>query len=213
MRLLAIGDIHGHRVSLQSLLKKVAPKRKDLLVFTGDYLSKGPDEVGVVNLLMKLDRKYRCVFLRGNHEQRFLEGMRSHGEISGRHRKFLEDRCQDFFETEDFIFVHGGIRSHKAPVDEGRKYLFWKRLAGAKAHASGRTVVCGHSAQRSGGIADLGHTICIDTAITKGKYLSCLEMNSMKFWQSDQDGEVRKGILRRRLVTLTGDQGDLRVSA
>ena len=69
-------------------------------------------------------------------------------------------------------------------------------LAMAAPHGSGRTVVCGHSAQASGRIADLGHTICIDTGITKGGKLTCLELSGFDYWQASADGTIGTGRLR-----------------
>jgi serine/threonine protein phosphatase 1 len=75
--------------------------------------------------------------------------------------------------------------------------LQWLTLSSAQPHWSHRTVVCGHSAQVSGQIADNGHTICIDTGISKGGFLTCLELGSFHYWQSSSEGGIRDGTLRQ----------------
>jgi hypothetical protein len=68
-RLVFVGDIHGCRDELVTLLDKVNfnPKR-DHLVATGDMIDKGPDSLGVIDLLRNMNAS--CV--RGNHEDRVL---------------------------------------------------------------------------------------------------------------------------------------------
>jgi serine/threonine protein phosphatase 1 len=73
-RLLAIGDIHGCLDQLRELLARVVPTPHDQLVFLGDYVDRGPDSAGVVEVLLTLrDQLPRTVFLRGNHEQMLLD--------------------------------------------------------------------------------------------------------------------------------------------
>ena len=52
MRLLAIGDIHGHRRPLEMLLDEVSLSEDDKVVFLGDYVDKGPDVSGTLDLLI-----------------------------------------------------------------------------------------------------------------------------------------------------------------
>lgn len=75
-RLIVVGDIHGMLPELEDLLAKLNFDTKhDHLVCAGDMISKGPDSVGVVKLLMKIGASA----VRGNHEDRVLlayKGMR-----------------------------------------------------------------------------------------------------------------------------------------
>lgn len=68
-RLVFVGDIHGCKDELVMLLDKVKfnPKH-DHLITTGDMIDKGPDSLGVVDLLREMNAS--CV--RGNHEDRVL---------------------------------------------------------------------------------------------------------------------------------------------
>jgi len=168
MALFAIGDIHGHIQSLEALLATHQFSQEDSVVFLGDYVDKGPDVAGTLDMLVKLSDHSNFIFLRGNHDQ---------PSIPDSHIHFLRDRCQDYYEDDEFILVHGGIQQHLAPADDDIDHLYWLTLSMAAPHFSGRTVVCGHSSQMSGRIVDLGHTICIDTGITKGGAITCLNLS------------------------------------
>lgn len=69
-RLVIVGDVHGQKAELQSLLDKVKFQREngDHLVLVGDMVNKGPDSAGVVELAMKLGASA----VRGNNEDRVL---------------------------------------------------------------------------------------------------------------------------------------------
>lgn len=61
-----VGDVHGMRLSLESLLEAIAARDPSpRLVFTGDYVNRGPDSRGVIDLLMK---RTDATFVRGNHD-------------------------------------------------------------------------------------------------------------------------------------------------
>ena len=218
-----IGDIHGNSHALKALLASIPLTEDDWLIFLGDYVDKGPDVKGTLELLCGLASRPRTVFLRGNHDQIFLDAhidptkfllwetlagqnpLASYGVGSSdelirvvplHHWHFLENGCVNWHETEDFIFVHGGIRASRSPEEEETERLQWTTLSMSSPHQSGKTVVCGHTRNEFGKIADLGHTICIDTGITKGGELTCLEMTSFRFWQANADGRIRSDRLR-----------------
>ncbi len=71
--LYAVGDIHGERDKLDALLGMLPLQSDDSLVFLGDYVDRGPDARGVVDLLLEFSKLYRCTFLIGNHESMFLD--------------------------------------------------------------------------------------------------------------------------------------------
>jgi serine/threonine protein phosphatase 1 len=77
-RTFVIGDVHGQRALLERVLGKlpfIAPD--DTLVLLGDYLDRGPDCRGVVELLRRLPEQTagRVVLLRGNHEDVYLRSL------------------------------------------------------------------------------------------------------------------------------------------
>ncbi|CAK1364921.1 unnamed protein product [Cercospora beticola] len=68
-RLVFIGDIHGCKKELLKLLKKVDFNEKtDHLILVGDTVTKGPDNLGVLDELIRLN----ATSVRGNHEDRLL---------------------------------------------------------------------------------------------------------------------------------------------
>ena len=68
----AVGDIHGMRKELETLVSGLPMRSDDELVFIGDYVDRGPEARGVVDFLIELSRSNRCTFLIGNHEAMFL---------------------------------------------------------------------------------------------------------------------------------------------
>jgi serine/threonine protein phosphatase 1 len=79
-RIYAIGDIHGRLdllIALQALIAADAARSSSLrrvLVYIGDYIDRGPNSAGVLDLL--LDRPlpgFEIVHLLGNHEDTLLQ--------------------------------------------------------------------------------------------------------------------------------------------
>lgn len=70
-----IGDIHGELEKLKDCMSKVPLQKGDRLIFLGDYVDRGSDSYGVVEFLLKLKEEYECIFIRGNHDQCFLESL------------------------------------------------------------------------------------------------------------------------------------------
>ena len=85
MTLYSIGDIHGrsdllaqaHSLIDRDVLERGA-KDRSVEVYIGDYVDRGPDSKGVLDLLIARSRAARIVALRGNHEiamESFLRGL------------------------------------------------------------------------------------------------------------------------------------------
>jgi serine/threonine protein phosphatase 1 len=75
----AIGDIHGRLDLLLQLQEQIAndaarhPAKRRLLVYLGDYVSRGPDSRGVVERVRTWQPEgFERVILRGNHEDLLL---------------------------------------------------------------------------------------------------------------------------------------------
>ena len=94
--LYAVGDIHGERERLEELLASLPLRPGDRIVFVGDYVDRGPDSKGVVDVLLALADDYSCVFLAGNHESMFLD--------------FLDWRNDAYFAGDAFL-ANGGDRT------------------------------------------------------------------------------------------------------
>jgi serine/threonine protein phosphatase 1 len=76
--------------------------------------------------------------------------------------------------------------------------LRWQKLLPHARHFSGKTMICGHTVQPSGVPLDLGFAVCIDTGIylPDGK-LTCLDVESGDYWQSDAAGNVTTSSLAK----------------
>ena len=219
-RILAIGDVHGCAFALEALLRIVKPTREELLVFLGDYVDRGLDSAGVLNRVIRLAETHRVVALRGNHEQMMMDARAGEGELAfwlscggeatlmsycpfgdhgtiadvpDEHWKFLDERCVDWHETERHFFVHAGAVPHLALDRQTPLVLRWQTFDDVRPHASGKVMVCGHTPQRAGVPACLGHAVCIDTHAHAEGWLTCLDVVSGEYWQANERGETREG--------------------
>jgi serine/threonine protein phosphatase 1 len=78
MRTFVVGDIHGHAAKLRSLLPQLKEKARpgDALVFVGDYIDRGPESRGVVELVLAEQTgawEGPVTTLKGNHEAMMLD--------------------------------------------------------------------------------------------------------------------------------------------
>jgi len=79
LRIYAIGDIHGRSDLLQQLFTvidvdiKTSQPERAIQVFLGDYVDRGPDSRGVLDLLIGRGQSHETVFLKGNHEAFFMD--------------------------------------------------------------------------------------------------------------------------------------------
>ena len=62
-------DVHGHRATLERMLMRVSPSDDDRIICLGDMIDRGPDPVGVLQLVRALPG---AVALMGNHEDLML---------------------------------------------------------------------------------------------------------------------------------------------
>jgi serine/threonine protein phosphatase 1 len=217
MRTLAIGDIHGCRTALETLIALVNPTPDDQLIFLGDYVNRGPDSRGVIGFLLKLAELRHCVFLRGNHEIMTMDArsdqsrastmspiggrdlLRSYGFtgqsdwwnlIPPGHWQFFEHTAR-YFETDRHLFVHGSLDSDLDLAEQPDWIIFWERFETIRPHKSGKRIICGHTPSCDGQIQDVGYATCIDTAAVMGGWLTCLDVESGRYWQANEKGATR----------------------
>ncbi len=189
MGLIAIGDIHGCAKSLDALLDRLDPSADDHLLFVGDYIDRGPDSKGVIDRLLELQEDHECTFLRGNHEalmlgyldagafnlwrvnggiatlQSYMKNGQPDVEIPDLHADFVRE-TEMYYETDDFLFVHAGLKADVSIEDNLSKFdeevFLWERShLEAAEYAWDKTVVCGHTPQPEP--MNREHLIMIDT--------------------------------------------------
>ncbi len=75
----AVGDVHGCLEKVLRLLEVLQyDPATDRLIFLGDYIDRGPDSKGVLDLMLRLYRENPAnIFLMGNHEDNFLTYLRA----------------------------------------------------------------------------------------------------------------------------------------
>jgi serine/threonine protein phosphatase 1 len=216
-RLLAIGDIHGHSKAFTHLLDVIKPTGDDVLVLLGDYINRGPDSSGVIEIILGLRQKTQLICLRGNHEQMLLDSqnsqdnhlfwlqcggdqtLKSYGckaavEIPASVLEFLGGTVL-YHESERFIFVHANVDSEVPMESQSPATLMWRHLEYAPRHYSGKMVICGHTPQASGLPLHLGSAVCIDTDICGTGWLTCYEPLKHRYWQCNAAGKTRVDIL------------------
>ena len=223
-RILALGDIHGCLTALDTLLGFVQPAPDDQIIFLGDYVDRGPDSKGVLNRLIELHTKGGVICLRGNHEVMMLaatlgrdafrfwqtfggiealesyaspDGTSSLNDVPESHWHFIEHTCRDWHETETHIFVHANLNPDVPLSQQSTDVLHWQAIAESRhrPHVSGKTMICGHTQQRDGVPLCLERAICIDTAAYDFGWLTCLNVESGEYLQSNELGQMRTGWL------------------
>jgi serine/threonine protein phosphatase 1 len=196
----AIGDIHGCLGLLLQLLRQIeadAAGRDHRLVCVGDYIDRGPDSAGVIAHLRGLQaaRPDRVVCLKGNHEDLMLRGIRKPdavplwlhnggGEtLASFGVSTLEDvppdviawaqACPTWFEDDERVFVHAGLRPGRPYQDQSDRDRLWIReefLDGD--HDFGKFVVHGHTPRLRGGPELRPHRVDLDTGAVYGGALT-----------------------------------------
>lgn len=218
-RVIAIGDIHGCAQALATLLDVVEPRETDVVVPLGDLVDRGPDTRGVIERLMALADRCDLRPILGNHEEMMLSVLDGrapdmwlqHGGIDTldsygfagdldvvpqSHRDFLESFA-DFVEIDTHFFVHGNYDAELELSDQPPRLLRWTSLKEEfpPPHRNGKKAVVGHTAHRDGEIFVHPHLTCIDTCCYGGGWLTGYDVVSGKWWQSNDEGEVREGQL------------------
>jgi serine/threonine protein phosphatase 1 len=213
-KIFAIGDIHGCLSKLERIISKTGiDTEEDTLVFIGDYIDRGPDSRGVVDFVLDLKRKIRTIIcLKGNHEQMFLDyvclnknedlylsnggdtTIASYGyrNVRGDRELNVPDSHMEFFnsllpcyETDDYIFVHAGLRENVLLKNQNIKDMLWIRHDFImSSYDFGKTVVFGHTPMSHSKPLFLPGRIGIDTGAAYGGFLTCVELPSRKIYQA-----------------------------
>jgi len=69
-KIFAIGDVQGCAPSLKALIKKLPPESK--MIFLGDLVNRGPNSLGALRQLKKLQESGRAECILGNHDLHLL---------------------------------------------------------------------------------------------------------------------------------------------
>jgi len=205
-KIFAVGDIHGCYQKLLDMMDKLTINfNKDTLVFLGDYIDRGESSFQVVDYLADLKKQHNnIVFLKGNHEEMFFNYLSGEDEVTflfnggeqtlkgytdakgsisvpQSHLDFF-NALQLYYETDDYIFVHAGLREGVPLEQQKPDDLLWIRRSFIDSdYDFGKLVVFGHTPYSEVLIKD--NKIGIDTGAVYGYKLTCLELPGMIFHQ------------------------------
>lgn len=207
----AIGDIHGEVTLLKRLLELLPFRPEDRLIFLGDYLDRGEDSIAVIRALQEIQQKHEhCFFLRGNHEDAWLEEWDGthfktqplmpgaskvwescNGEIPTDIGEWLAKTRIDY-ENQHAYYVHAGLIPGKP---------FWstspmEKMWGARGFAErdynwGKPVVFGHWEVEEPNIRP--YKIGIDTGAWHTGILTAIQLPSRQIFQAKRE-QVTKSI-------------------
>jgi serine/threonine protein phosphatase 1 len=149
-RTLVIGDIHGALKALEQVLERANVTANDTLIFLGDYVDGWSDAAAVINFLIELKTTNNCVFIRGNHDELFLDWLvkethnpqwlvhggqatiDSYKSLTSRekeiHIQFFETLENYYLDAKNRLFIHAGYTSEHGVAKESFPELFyWDR--------------------------------------------------------------------------------------
>ncbi|WP_159799204.1 metallophosphoesterase family protein [Flavobacterium sp. MK4S-17] len=149
-RTLVFGDIHGARKALEQVFERAAITENDNLIFLGDYVDGWGESPEVIDFLIALKQKYRCIFMRGNHDDLLLAWLKTgeyteqwftHGgqlttekysmvpeEKKQLHILFLESLEDYYLDDHNRLFVHAGFTNLNGVKHEYfTRMFYWER--------------------------------------------------------------------------------------
>ncbi|MFV9550020.1 metallophosphoesterase family protein [Algibacter sp. PT7-4] len=147
MRVLAIGDIHGGLKALIQVLNKAEIKDEDTLIFVGDYVDGWSESAQVIQFLIELSQKVKCVFVKGNHDA-WCETWLKSGEVNPtwyihggketmesyqgvsvedkkQHLQWFENMPLYYLDENNRLFLHAGFTSMHGVDKEVFKTTFY----------------------------------------------------------------------------------------
>ncbi|MDR1921843.1 MAG: serine/threonine protein phosphatase [Candidatus Adiutrix sp.] len=207
-RILAVGDIHGCHAKLVKILSRLdfQPQNGDILVFLGDYIDRGPHSLEVLETLTELVIRSpgNVVTLLGNHEKMFLDfisgagmpqlfgaGLAStvrsfaagDGEFTQSHMMFLRN-LKLYYETDDYIFVHAGLRPGLPLSRQSDNDLLWIRDDFLNNdYDFGKTIIFGHTPFQEPLVTE--NRIGLDTGAVFGGPLTAVVLPERRFIFAD----------------------------
>ncbi|WP_338764715.1 metallophosphoesterase family protein [Bernardetia sp. ABR2-2B] len=206
-RQLVIPDIHGCLMTFRALLKQIKLAQNDQLFLLGDYINKGKNSKGVLDLIINLQKNqeengYQIFPLRGNHEQMLIEdyeGIATHeyldktNNYSESHYRFVSN-LPYFYELDNFFLTHAGFNLETQNPFLDFEAMLWRRdftITGKEKinNFYDKTIVIGHNPTFLDYILqDISlktPSICLDNGCVYHKKwflgnLLCLNLNSFE---------------------------------
>lgn len=195
----AIGDIHGEFSLAKALIDKLPIDwDNDRIIFLGDYIDRGSEIRETIEWLKSL--KGDVIFLRGNHEDMFLDyykginidiflhngGKQTLAQVEDIQSlyDFIMKRTVLWFEDEKYFYVHAGLQPNMSIEENKRDWheMLWIRNKFLISTFDwGKKVVVGHTPSRE--VLIEKNKICIDTGAFYYGCLSAIELPKEKVYQ------------------------------
>jgi len=135
-RLIVYGDIHGCLDEFIQLREKIQPKKNDIEVCVGDFITKGKNSIGVLDYLIQNDIKS----VLGNHEDKILRYV-EHAKSNKKNPIKLDEDEQSiikklrkshlaylsslpiYLKFGGIVIVHGGLQNHTKLEELSKKSI------------------------------------------------------------------------------------------
>jgi serine/threonine protein phosphatase 1 len=179
-----VGDVHGCIDELRDLLDVLDPGADDLVVFVGDLVRKGPDGEAVLDLVAGAPN---MVSVRGNNEQKFLDGEEPAARLGGDLDPLASMPAA--VSVGDALVVHAGVdprrpfgdhslddllETRAIPPENGYDGPFWFEL-----HEGPPRVFFGHTVLSSP--VDRDWAVGLDTGCVYGGDLTAYDCRTREF--------------------------------
>jgi serine/threonine protein phosphatase 1 len=139
-RILVVGDIHGGFKALHQVFGRAGVTEDDTLIFLGDYVDGWSESSQIIEFLIELSKKQKCIFIKGNHDA-WCEDWLSLGksedvwlsnggkstvnsysdyglEDLNRHLEFFKKMKNYYVDEHNRLFIHAGYSSMHGPEKE-----------------------------------------------------------------------------------------------
>jgi serine/threonine protein phosphatase 1 len=152
-RTLVVGDIHGGLKAVLQILERAKVNTDDTLIFLGDYVDGWSQSPEVLNFLIDLSKKQKCIFIKGNHDELLLDWLENRTENineemwfkhggkatvdayltvseseKNKHIQFLKKLQNFYLDPQNRLFIHAGFTNIKGVEFEYfPKMLYWDR--------------------------------------------------------------------------------------
>lgn len=224
MRTLVTADIHGGRKTfLQCLERSKFDNDKDRLIVLGDVCDGWGETKEVIEELLKIKN---LIFVIGNHDIWALDWMQdeehradnmiwvnqggamtlksyeyqNHINIPDSHIEFLKNKSHLWYEENNILFVHGGIKVGSKVEDNKAQDMIWNRELIETAYKNMKSGVnlqltpykevwVGHTSTwlfGKGTPIIAGGVIDVDTGGGYEGKLTIMDLDTKEYWQSDK---------------------------
>jgi len=139
-RTLVIGDIHGAYKALLQIMDRAKVNDDDQLIFLGDFVDGWSESFEVIQYLVELEKRMKCIFIKGNHDlwcYQWLDkdildetwlyngGKATYKSYKNRsaeekaiHLQFFQRTQNYFIDDRNRLFIHAGFSSMHGPYKE-----------------------------------------------------------------------------------------------